>query len=202
MKQILLILSVFIAADTLGQTLSEQLQKINTYSEAEELAKRDSTFRIGVMTLNSSVDTTYFQRQFYKKDVGDILQAEKDAYKIMDVKEDTFSRVNYIYLDGTKFSRSQIDSLRYLIIKEYRKGVLFDSLVARYNMDGNPNFGDTGWFTAEMMVKEFSEAVKKHKKSDVFLVNVPGNDWYYVVKKTYQTSFARQMVILRLQKKG
>ena len=56
-------------------------------------------------------------------------------------------------------------------------------LAAKYTMDGNQNFGDTNWFADGVMAKEFSDAVKQHSLSDVFTVDVPENNWYFIVKK-------------------
>lgn len=52
-------------------------------------------------------------------------------------------------------------------------------------MDSNVNKGDLGWFSEGTMYKAFEDAIKSHKKNDLFEVDIPENRWYYVVLKTY-----------------
>jgi parvulin-like peptidyl-prolyl isomerase len=60
-------------------------------------------------------------------------------------------RVSYIYLDGSKLTNDNINKKRQEIIKLYKKGKSFGELVAIYNMDGNINKGDLGWFNEGTM---------------------------------------------------
>ena len=65
-------------------------------------------------------------------------------------------------------------------------------------MDGNNTHGDTGWFFGEeMMPKEFQDAVKTHKLGDIFFVDVPQNQWHYIVKKTYDDQVTKKITVLR-----
>jgi hypothetical protein len=49
-----------------------------------------------------------------------------------------------------------------------------------------------------MMVKEFEISVKQHGMGDIFTVDVPSNQWYYVVKKTYEDKNTKEMTILKV----
>jgi parvulin-like peptidyl-prolyl isomerase len=81
---------------------------------------------------------------------------------------------------------TQVDSVQEVIIKKYKEGVPFKELARNYSMDGNAeNGGDLGWFSKKMMVKEFSEPVSSHDHNDIFTVDIPSKQWYYVVLKTY-----------------
>ncbi|HRG18959.1 MAG TPA: peptidylprolyl isomerase [Flavobacterium lutivivi] len=93
-------------------------------------------------------------------------------------------RVSYIYLDGSKLDFKRIGELRYEIMTYFVNGEKFSDLADKYTMDGNKN-GDLGWFEEGMMVKDFENAVKAHKKGDIFTVNIPEKKWYYVVLKTF-----------------
>jgi hypothetical protein len=65
-------------------------------------------------------------------------------------------------------------------------------------MDGNTTHGDLGWFFGEDMVpKELQDAVSKHKLGDVFFVDVPERQWYYIVKKTYDDQIKKEIKVLR-----
>lgn len=45
--------------------------------------------------------------------------------------------------------------------------------------------GDLDWFNEDVMHQTFVNAIKKHKKNDIFIVDIPEENWYYVVLKTY-----------------
>jgi len=65
-------------------------------------------------------------------------------------------------------------------------------------MDGNTTHGDTGWFFGiEMMPKEFQDAVAKHKKGEIFFVDVSDKQWHYIVKKTYDDDLKKDITVLR-----
>src|SRR5690606_19505311 len=104
----------------------------------------------------------------------------------------------YIYLDGSTLSKSEIDSLKTLIVAKASAGASFEELSDQYTMDGNENRGDTGWFFGEyMMPKEFQDAVEKHKTGDIFFVEVAERQWYYIVKKTYDDQVKKDITVLR-----
>lgn len=93
-------------------------------------------------------------------------------------------RVSYIYLDGSKMSLEEISILREKIISEYNKGTSFASLANKYTMD-NSKDGDLGWFYEGQMENSFQDAILKHKKGEIFTVDIPSNNWFYVVLKTF-----------------
>ena len=69
-------------------------------------------------------------------------------------------------------------------------------LVQQYNMDGNIT-GDTKWFTENMMIKEFEEAVRSHKQGDIFTVDKPSQNWYHVVLKTHKDTYLKKLTLIR-----
>lgn len=93
-------------------------------------------------------------------------------------------RVSYIYLDGSKLNKEEIRTLRDKIISKYKKGTSFARLANTYTMD-NSKEGDLGWFEEGQMEKSFQEAILKHKKGEIFTVDIPSNNWFYVVLKTF-----------------
>ena len=98
----------------------------------------------------------------------------------------TFSmRVSYIYLDGSVIKKEELDKIRETILSEYKKkNISFSTLANKYTMDTAKD-GDLGWFDEGMMVKAFEDEIKNHKKDEIFTVDIPENNWYYVVLKTY-----------------
>jgi hypothetical protein len=48
-------------------------------------------------------------------------------------------------------------------------------------------------------VPEFEKALKKHKVPEVFTVDIPDRDWYYVVKKTFDSRVSKRLTVLRVK---
>lgn len=93
-------------------------------------------------------------------------------------------RVSYVYLDGSKLNMEEISALREKIIADYNRGVSFATLANTNTMD-NAKDGDLGWFEEGQMEKSFQDEILKHKKGEVFTVDIPANNWFYVVLKTF-----------------
>jgi len=93
-------------------------------------------------------------------------------------QEVTYS-AGYIYLDGSKKTKTEIENIRKKIINDYNHGINFITLAQKFNMDGNPH-PEKFEFKEEEVVPEFSKAVKEHKPGEIFIVDVPSKKWYYV----------------------
>lgn len=172
-KYLLLALNFF----CLSAVSSQSLEQINSIEEAENFIKFNPKAEIATLEIsNDSLD--YYKNRFLEKDMI-------DKNRIVKIETIVSMRVSYIYLDGNKLTINQINNKREGITKLYKKGKSFEELVVIYNMDGNPNKGDLGWFNEGVMHKTFEDAIKNHKKNDLFEVDIPENKWYYVVLKTY-----------------
>ena len=120
------------------------------------------------------------------------------TYKVLDAKESVQFRSSYIFLDGGSLSNSEVDSLKTIIMKKISDGTAFEKLSDQYTMDGNTTHGDTGWFFGpEMLPAEFQSAVQKHKLGEVFFVDVPEKQWHYIVKKTFDDDFKKEVTVLK-----
>ena len=93
---------------------------------------------------------------------------------------------------------NQIDSTRKEILKQYHAGTSFSVLANRYTMDGSKD-GDLGWFTEGTMIKEFENEVARHSLNDIFTVDIPEKNWYYVVLKTFDDAIIDECKILRIK---
>jgi hypothetical protein len=117
---------------------------------------------------------------------------------VLDVKESHQLRAAYIFLDGGSLSKSEIDSLKKIIVQRASAGESWATLSDQYNMDGNKTQGDTDWFYGEYSFpKEFQDAVQQHKLGEIFFVDVPEKQWHYIVKKTHEEKITKEIKVLR-----
>ncbi len=180
-----------------GQVNEGSLSTVNTISQAEDFTKANPKSAGHIFTIESSKDTSEILLPLYFKRPGFSFRIANMFYKILSVDSTLSFRVSYIYLNGEKLSKDEIDSLRQEIITKYKNGTSFIELAMQYNMDGNVT-GDTGWFTENMMVKEFESAVRKHVKNDIFTVDTPGQNWYHVVLKTWDDTFIKKLTLIKI----
>ncbi len=195
-KHILTISLFLFYSFAFGQSKQNDLSKIKTISQAETYISANPKSDSKIFTIESSTDTTEIDKPIYSKRIGFTFYIDKVGFKILNIDSTLSFRANYIYLDGNKFSKKQIDSLRQEIISKFKTGTSFFDLVQQYNMDGNFN-GDTKWFTENMMVKSFEEAVKAHKKNEIFTVDTPEQNWYHVVLKSYDNTYIKKVTLLK-----
>lgn len=191
---------LLLAACTQPSSLKEirTIENVSTIEDAYKIAQKYPVIRL--QELNSAKDTSTLAQQLFKLKQGDTATIDGHYYKIVKDTGDFTFRASYVYLDGARLSSSKIDSLRTLIKAQAEAGKPFEELVDKYNMDeNNKKHGDTGPFQAGMMVKPFEDAVRKHQKGDIFYVDVPEKDWYYVVKKTTDNEGETIRVILSVK---
>lgn len=184
----LLVMTTFLSAQSLKKT-TKALKKVKNIEQLDEIKNKYPDWKI-------SIDKTLLSDSMKFPDItsakiGDVVtkqynpKAPKYALKVLSIEDEELCKVKYIYLDGTKYSITVIDSIRTSIIKRYLEGEDFEALVKEYTMDGNLT-GDLDWFYQGMMVEEFDEAVRNKSKGEVFTVDVKSENWYYVVLKNHR----------------
>lgn len=186
------------AAFSQGATLTEKFQKITTVQQAQQFVDANAGLKPALLTLSWGKDTSVINKRLLRQNKGDVFSVGYVTYKVIESAETVKYRANYIFLDGSSLSPSQVDSTKKLIVDKSNAGASFDQLSDQYTMDGNTTHGDTGWFFGEeMMPKEFQDAVKNHKLGEIFFVDVPERQWHYIVKKTYDDQLKKDMTVLR-----
>lgn len=179
-------------------TVREQFEKITTEQQAQKFIEANPNLKPTILHLKLGRDSTLIDKRLLKQSKGDVFSVGYVTYKVIDGSESVNYRANYIFLDGGSLSKSEIEETKKIILDKHSKGATFEQLSDQYNMDGNNTRGDTGWFFGEdMMPKEFQDAVKNHKKDDIFFVEVPERQWYYIVKKTYDDQVTKEITVLR-----
>jgi parvulin-like peptidyl-prolyl isomerase len=199
MKNLLAGLFLLFSVPVFAQlTVTEQFQKISTLDQAQQYIDANPALKPTLLKLSYGKDSTLIDKRLLRQNKGDIFSVGYVTYKVLEAKETVNYRASYIFLDGSTLSMPEIDSLKKLIVQKASAGASFDQLSDQYTMDGNTTHGDTGWFFGiEMMPKEFQDAVAKHKKGEIFFVDVSDKQWHYIVKKTYDDDLKKDITVLR-----
>ncbi|HCL83065.1 MAG TPA: hypothetical protein DIC22_03775 [Chitinophagaceae bacterium] len=199
MKNLLAGLFLLLSVPVFAQlTVTEQFQKIATLDQAQQYIDANPALKPTILKLSYGKDSTLIDKRLLRQNKGDIFSVGYVTYKVLEAKETVNYRASYIFLDGSTLSTPEIDSLKKLIVEKASAGASFDQLSDQYTMDGNTTHGDTGWFFGiEMMPKEFQDAVAKHKKGEIFFVDVSDKQWHYIVKKTYDDDLKKDITVLR-----
>ncbi|MFT3946628.1 MAG: peptidylprolyl isomerase [Agriterribacter sp.] len=192
------LLMLFSVAVFSQATVREQFEKIKTQQDAQKFIDANAPLKPTLLHLKLGKDSTLIDKRLLKQNKGDIFSVGYVTYLVLDGTESVNYRAQYIFLDGGSLSPAEIDDLKKVITQKIAAGESLDKLSDQYTMDGNTTKGDTGWFFGEeMMPKEFQDAVKNHKKDEVFFVDVPQNNWHYIVKKTYDDEVKKEITVLR-----
>ncbi len=126
---------------------------------------------------------------------------EKIYYKVIEKTKLPYYRVSYIYFDGTKLSINDINMLRDTIIKKHINGAPFDFLAQQYSMDESANKGgDSGWFKEGDNLFDFEKSVTQgnHQLEDVYSVDSPQNNSYYLILQSYEPKFISEIKVLKI----
>ncbi len=199
MKTVFTWICILAAAPLFAQlTVREQFEKISTVQQAQKFIDANPNLKPTLLQLALGRDTTLIDKRLLRQNIGDVFSVGYVTYKVIEGKESVNYRAHYIFLDGGSLSLSEVEALKKEILDKHAAGANFEELSDQYTMDGNNTKGDTGWFFGEeMMPKEFQDAVKRHKKDDIFFVDVPDKEWHYIVKKTYDDQVTKEITVLR-----
>src|SRR5687768_7524493 len=199
MKSSLVVLFALISAPVLAQeTVTEKFQKIATLEQAQQYITANAPLKPALLDLQLGKDSTLIDKRLLRQNKGDIFSVGYVTYKVLEVKESIALRASYIFLDGGSLSKSEVDSLKKIIVQRASAGEDWGKLSDQFTMDGNKTKGDTDWFWGEYSFpKEFQDAVQKHKTGEIFFVDVPEKQWHYIVKKTHNDDVKKEIKVLR-----
>lgn len=187
-----------------GQPIKKLLEKVETYQDVRDLSDRDD-----LDIKNGSVNTGNqklepWEALIAKKPSQAIFKINNSWYKIMEKKDYTASSVRCIYFNGNDLDYTKLDSLRDLVIGLYeadKNEKNFAALANEYTMDGNRSGGLFRWYDPALMVETFSEEVVKHKKDDIFKIDIPDRQWFYVVLKLADEQAVTNTSFIKITKK-
>ncbi|MGV3631721.1 MAG: peptidylprolyl isomerase [Bacteroidota bacterium] len=162
------------------------LKDINSIDQIEGLGQRVPNWNILIRP--TPVEGFYSDSIISKTKIGEFCKASDInnsgtyIYKILDRKKEEHCKVQYIFFHGSNYTMKELDSIRAIILDKYSHGIDFNTLHKIYNEDGNKT-GVLDWFCKGLMVKDFDSAVRKRKKNEIFIVDIPEIQWHYVVLK-------------------
>lgn len=199
MKSSLVVLFALMSASVFAQqTVTEKFQKITTLEQAQQYIAANPDLKPALLDVSYGKDSGLLEKRLLRQNKGDVFSVGYVTYKVIDVKASTSLRAAYIFLDGGSLSKSEVDSLKKIIVSRASAGEDWGKLSDQYTMDGNKTRGDTDWFYGEFnFPKEFQDAVQAHKQGEIFFVDVPEKQWHYIVKKTHNDQIAKDIKVLR-----
>ncbi|WP_308993743.1 peptidylprolyl isomerase [Mariniflexile litorale] len=205
-KKLLFAAIISISAFLNAQSSTEkELEFIETPEQINEYLALKKSKENKLITFNEEKHKTIFAKELFELSKGSIKTVRsnfnKTIYKVVEKTKKTYYRVAYVYLDGTKYSINELNTLRTKIIKDYKNGESFDYLAKRYSMDKNGNKGgDIGWFTQGDMHPGFENKIiyGNHNLNDIFTIDVPDKNWYYVILKTHEPKDISEIKVLKI----
>lgn len=178
---------------------SQELRTVYTMEDARKFIEKNPEKDPQMITVNSA-DTSEPGKTILKRRKGEFFTVGKFSYKVIDEKTETRWRASYVFLDKFKIDNNEIEKVKKAVTEGLRAGKPMAVYSDQYTMDQNTTHGDTGFFGEGMMTPEFEEAVKQRKPGEVFTVDIPERDWYYIVQKTHEDQKVKEMTLLRTKK--
>jgi parvulin-like peptidyl-prolyl isomerase len=199
MKSSIVVFLALISTSLFAQeTVTDKFKKITTLEQAQQYISANPDLKPAMLDVSYGKDSGLLEKRLLRQNKGDVFSVGYVTYKVIDVKESTSLRAAYIFLDGGSLTKSEIDSLKKIIVSRASAGEDWGKLSDQFTMDGNKTRGDTDWFYGEFSFpKEFQDAVQKHKQGEIFFVDVPEKQWHYIVKKTHNDQITKDIKVLR-----
>lgn len=200
--KLLLIISLTFCARTNAQDAQEieiVLEKLITNDSTQALNKFLS-WNVETVDYNLLDPKTPEVLKKLKKGATATIKVDNAMFVYSFINKTPFEqyRANYIFLDGNVHSKSKIDSLRVVIFDRYRSGIHFEDLAKEFTMDGNSK-GELDWFKKGHMILVFEEAVRDHKLNEIFTVDIPEKNWYYITLKTYDNRLNSKLSFYKIK---
>lgn len=205
-KQIFfLFLLVFSTVLTAQNSIEEELELLQTPKEIETFLKSTKSKKSMLVTFNEEKHKTTLAKQLFELSIGGVktikTDYDKTIYKVIEKTEALNYRVRYIALDGNILNKNDISNTRASILKKYNNGASFDFLAQRYSMDKNATRGgDTGWFSEVENMHEFEDIIiaNTHAVDDIFTIDMPSTNKYYVILKTHEPKNIAEINVLKI----
>jgi parvulin-like peptidyl-prolyl isomerase len=198
---LLLISSIAIAQ----KDFEKSLDSLQTLDDVNLFFKKNKTIKGKVIVFNEDKHKTRMAEDILKMGIGS-KKYFKDApqrtyYKVIEKNEIPYYRVSCVFLDGSKKSIKDINIIRNQVISKYQEGYRFTDLAKQFSMDNTAKQGgDLGWFTNGDLHPDFEIAVIEgnYSKDDIFTVDIPEINAYYVVLITKDKRLIKESKVLKV----
>jgi len=188
-----------------SKSFEKSLDSIQSESEAQEFIKNNKSSRGQVLVFNKEKHRTRLAKDIFSLNVGSKKFDKKNPnptyYKVIEKISTPYAKASAIFFDGKQKSLAEINKSRNLIIKRFRDGYQFEDLARMYSMDKTAKQGgDLGWFTIGEMPKNIENAVfsGKHNINDIYMVDIPEQDAYYVILITAEKKLIEEVKVLKV----
>ena len=182
-----------------------QLDSIHSETDATVYMENNKSIKGKIITFNKEKHHTRLANELFRLGNGSKkvfkTDNEKTYYKVIEKNEIPYLKVSYIFLDGKKKSLDEINALRTEIISKYNDGFRFKDLAKHHSMDDNAKRGgDLGWITKGDLHPDFEAEVlnDSYHVNDIYTVDIPEQQWYYVILKTEDTKFIEEIKVLKV----
>lgn len=208
--QVIIIVLIFGCSPKIATQTKSDFQKVN--SELKSIDNNYSTLKekfpnlqVYERTIINSEATTKREMAAIKlseNQITDLIINEDEScglIKVVKVQPNAKMRVSYIYLGDTTPAGEKLADK---ILAEYQNGKSFATLAKQYSKDGNgEKGGDLNWFDEKNMIKDFTQAIRKHKKGDVFKTPTKEYGWY-VISYTHEFKERIEYEIIEIVKEN
>jgi len=183
--------------------LKADLELVTDIKSAKQFIKNTPNVKAKIYTYNEEKHNNSLSKKLFSKTVGTSFETEEQSantlYKIISITPTLHYRASYIYLDGRKLTKSQVDSLRTVIMSKLNSGQQFNQVAGKYSMDRNAiRGGDLGWFTTNKASKDFVNSLKDNKPNTIFNLDLPKAKKHYIINKTEQQKDIRLLQVLKI----
>lgn len=206
MKNLILVFICLIAGGTAySQTVSEIyqiLESSNNYDEIKDKMKLFPLYSVTLQSINSLENTSPLDSIVLDKRENEIYTIKNTSqhYKILKIDSSTSIRVSYIYFNAFKMKREEIHKLRDDLLLKLNNGESFSELAKLHSMDVNStNGGDLGWKDVSILDKNFVKEIINHAKGDLFKIDIPANNWYYIVLKSHTDKHLKTSTFIQVK---
>src|SRR5688500_14421588 len=110
----LLLLSTSIFAQ---ETVTEKFQKIATVQQAQQYIDANPALKPALLKLSAGKDSSLIEKRLLRQKKGDIFSVGYVTYKVLEASDTVSFRASYVFLDGSTLSKSEIDSLKKVIVQ-------------------------------------------------------------------------------------
>lgn len=191
----------FVSSQNSFQT---ELDSIKDEIQATKFIETYTSIKGQLFVFNKEKHKTQLAKDLFNTGKGGskVIQTDFDKthYKVIDKYEIPYHRYSYVYLDGKDKSFTEMRQLQNNIISKYNEGFRFKDLAKMYSMDANANRGgDLGWFTRGKSTTELEDAIlNENDGKDIFTLEFPDKEAYYVVVRTHPTKFIEEIKVLKV----